>query len=272
MKYTDKLKENLRKKYGPWALITGASSGIGKEISMRLAEAGLHLVITGRNETVLNRLARTMENAYGVKVKVIVADISHMAGLHDLMEEIDEIDLGLLIASAGFGTSGPFVESEITRELNMLQLNNMALMMLTHYLGRRFALRKKGGIVLMSSIVAFQGVPHSAHYAATKAYVQSLGEALYHELRPYNVDVLTAAPGPVESGFADTANMRMSNALEPADIGVPILNAIGKQSTIFPGKLSKILVFGLRTVPRWGKIRIMKKVMNGMTRHQWSYS
>ncbi len=270
MKYSKNLKKQLKEKYGPWALVTGASSGIGRELSMRLAEAGLHLVITGRNESSLQQLQSEIERTYKIRVKTILTDISGMPGVHDVLEETEEIDLGLFIASAGIGTSGKFIKSEISKELNMVQLNTIALMMLTHQLGRRFAARKRGGIILMSSIVAFQGVPYSAHYSATKAYVQSLGEGLYHELKPYNVDVLAAAPGPVNSGFAKEANMVMGNALSPEDVGIPILKALGNKSTIFPGRLSKILMFGLRTVPRWGKIRIMKKVMGSMTRHQWA--
>ena len=270
MKYSERLKNQLKEKYGPWALVTGASSGIGRELAVRLAEAGLHLVITGRNETSLSRFQSQLESVYKIRVKTILTDISGIPGVHDVLEETEDLDLGLFIASAGFGTSGNFINSDISKELNMVQLNNIALMMLTHQMGRRFAARKRGGIILMSSIVAFQGVPYSAHYSATKAYVQSLGEGLYHELKPYNVDVLVAAPGPVNSGFAKEANMKMSNALYPEDVGIPILKALGNTSTIFPGRLSKILVLGLRTVPRWGKIRIMKKVMGDMTRHQWA--
>ncbi len=120
----------------------------------------------------------------------------------------------------------------------------------------------------MSSIVGFQGTPNAANYGATKAYVQSLGEGLYHELKPYGVDVLAAAPGPVNSGFAEVANMQMGSALEPSQVGLPILKALGKKSTVFPGGLTKLLMFGLRMVPRWGKIQIMKGVMGGMTKHQ----
>lgn len=272
MKFTQQLKRHLKEKYGPWALVTGASSGIGLELAYRLAEAGINLVVTGRDKSTLKFLQTEIISKYDIKVRTIQSDISSMPGIHDILEEIEDIDIGLFVASAGSGTSGNFIDSEISKELNMLQLNNVALMMLTHHLGRKLAARKRGGIILMSSIVAFQGVPYSAHYSATKAYVQSLGEALYHELKPYNVDVLAAAPGPVNSGFAEQANLRMSNALSPRDVGIPILKALGKRSTIFPGRMTKILVFGLRTVPRWGKIRIMKKVMGDMTRHQYSYS
>ena len=120
----------------------------------------------------------------------------------------------------------------------------------------------------MSSMVAFQGVPYSANYAATKAYVQSLAEALAVELKPYNVDVLAAAPGPVSSGFEQRANMKMSMSLKPSQIGVPILKALGRKTTVLPGLLTKVLVYSLRTLPRWGKVKIMQKVMGSMTKHQ----
>ncbi len=120
----------------------------------------------------------------------------------------------------------------------------------------------------MSSIVAFQGVPYAANYAATKAYVQTLAEALAVELKPYGVDVLAAAPGPVKSGFEERANMKMSMSLTPSKVAVPILKALGRKTTVLPGVLTKFLVYSLRTVPRWGKIKIMEKVMGGMTAHQ----
>ena len=141
-------------------------------------------------------------------------------------------------------------------------------MNLTHHFGNRFAGQGKGGIILMSSMVGFQGVPYAAHYAATKAYVQSLGEALALELKSKGVDVLAAAPGPVETGFAKRANMQMGMKLQAADIAAPILKSLGKRATVLPGFLTKLLVYSLRTVPRWAKIRIMRLVMSGMTQHQ----
>jgi len=268
MRYSNHLKERLFRTYGPWALVTGASSGIGKELAERLAEAGLHLVLTGRSESILQEFGDELEERYGILVEVIVADISCTTGIHDLIQKAGNLPIGLFVASAGLGTSGHFVESKLDREMHMLNVNMLAVLMLTHYFARKFAEQKKGGIILMSSIVGFQGVPNAAHYSATKAYVQSIGEALYYELKPYKVDVLAAAPGPVNSGFSATANMEMGNVLKPKDIALPILSSLGRKSTVFPGRLTKILILGLRTVPRWGKIRIMKKVMGGMTKHQ----
>ena len=139
---------------------------------------------------------------------------------------------------------------------------------MTYHYAQRFAEKGKGAIVLMSSMVAFQGVPNAANYAATKAYVQTLGEALAVELRPKGVDVLCAAPGPVGSGFSERADMQMGKAMRPAEVSIPILKAIGKKGTVLPGFMTKFLVFNLRLTPRWAKIRIMQQVMGGFTKHQ----
>nr|WP_299344699.1 SDR family oxidoreductase [Allomuricauda sp.] len=268
MRFSNHLKQKLLDKYGPWALVTGASSGIGMELSKRLAEAGFNVVLHGRNPKALNQLSSELEDQWGIVTDTIIADISSTSSVAKLIDSLGDLPIGLFVASAGFGTSGEFVQGDVESEIKMLQVNNLALMMLTHHFARRFAQRSSGGIVLMSSIVGFQGVPNAAHYAATKAYVQSLGEGLHYELKPYGVDVLAAAPGPVASGFGQTANMQMANALRPEDVALPILKALGRKSTVFPGRLTKILILGLRTVPRWGKIRIMDLVMGGMTKHQ----
>lgn len=268
MRFSNRLKQRLFNTYGSWALVSGASSGIGMALSKRLAEAGFNLALHGRNLKALNALSSELEDTWGIITDVIVADISTTSGIIQLIDDLGNLPIGLFVASAGFGTSGNFIDGKLDAEIKMLQVNNLALMMLTHHFARTFAQKGGGGIILMSSIVGFQGVPNAAHYAATKAYVQSLGEGLYHELKPHGVDILAAAPGPVHSGFAGTANMEMANALSPEDVVIPILKAIGKKATVFPGMLTKILVFGLRTVPRWGKTRIMKTVMASMIHHQ----
>jgi short-subunit dehydrogenase len=261
-------KNRLKTRYGAWALITGASSGIGKELAERLAESGLNVCIVARRKTALDELASTLRSKYRVEVLVVEADLSQQTGIDATLQAIQTLDVGLLAASAGFGTSGLFIENSIDDEQQMLAVNCTALLALTHHFSRIFKARKKGGIILLSSLVAFQGVPYSAHYAATKAYVQSLAEGLYHELKPFGVDVLAAAPGPVSSGFAEVANMQMSMSLKPSDVGIPILKALGRTSTVLPGFLSKLLVYSLSTAPRWGKVRIMQLIMGGMTEHQ----
>lgn len=267
MRLSSKEKERLKKAYGEWAVITGASSGIGLELTKRVAEAGINIVMVARSEAKLQATAKELKNIYGINIKVIAADVSEPAGLKLIIDATKELPVGLLILSAGYGISGSFIDGSIENEINMLRVNCEALLVLTQYFAKVFAAQRHGGIILMSSIVAFQGVPFAAHYAATKAYVQTLAEGLAAELKPFGVDVLAAAPGPVTSGFGNRADMKMSKALHPEDVGVPILKALGKKSTLFPGALTKLLITGLRTVPRWGKVKIMETVMRGMTQH-----
>ena len=132
---------------------------------------------------------------------------------------------------------------------------------------KRFAQRGRGGIVFLSSIVAFQGVPRSANYAATKAYIQSLAEGLHVELKPLGVDVIAAAPGPVRSGFAQRADLQMGSAQDAADVPAVTMSALGRRTTVRPGVLSKLLGFALSTLPRWGRVRMMSLIMGGMTKH-----
>lgn len=261
-------KKRLKTKYGDWALVTGATSGIGHELALRLAESGLNVAITGRRGDILDTVARDLAARYHVQIKTFPGDLSLQEDRERLLESIASFDFGLAVMNAGFGTSGEFIAADLDTEVNMVEVNCKALLILTHYFAKKFSEKQRGGIILLSSMVGFQGVPYAANYAATKAYVQSLGEALSLELKPKGVDVLCAAPGPVETGFADRAQMKMGQALTPEDIGIPILQALGRRTTVLPGTLTKILVYSLRTVPRWGKIRIMKMVMGGMTKHQ----
>jgi uncharacterized protein len=268
MTFSTTEKNRLKTQYGPWALVTGASSGIGLELATRLAEAGLNIVLNARQQAELDEIAHNLRANYGIETITVASDLSNSEGPQVLIEAVKTIEIGLFIASAGFGTSGSFQGAKLEDELNMLRVNCEALLVLTHHFSQKFVANKRGGIILMSSLVSFQGVPNAAHYAATKAYVQSLAEGLYHELKPFNVDVLAAAPGPVSSGFGQRANMVMNGAASPQQIGIPILKALGRQNVVLPGFLSKFLTYSLRTVPRWGKVRIMKLVMGGMTKHQ----
>ncbi len=260
----------LFRRYGQWAVVTGASSGIGRELARQLAAAGLDLVLVARSQAVLQQLADELIEKHGIAVRVVPADLAETTAVEGLMAETNALDVGLLVASAGFGTSGRFLDLTLADELNMLNVNCRALLLLSWHFGRRFAERGRGGLVLMSSIVGFQGVPNAAHYAATKAYVQTLAEALAVELKPHGVDVLAAAPGPTNSGFAQRADMQMGAALSPAAVARGTLQALGRTPTVLPGLLSKVLVYALALLPRMMRVRIMGQVMQGMTKHQGS--
>lgn len=268
MKLSGKEQQRLRSRYGTWAVITGASSGIGREIALLLAEAGINLVIAGRDTARLHELAMACEAAHRVRVHSVEADVATASGVQEVIRASAEREVGLFVASAGYGTSGPWLASQAEQELNMLEVNCKAVLVLTHHYSKRFAAQKRGGIILLSSMIAFQGAPYMAHYAATKAYVQTLAEGLYRELKPHGVDVLAVAPGPVNTRFAQRAGLYMRMALAPEQVGVPVLAALGRSSTVFPGWLTKLLVYSLRLLPRRARIRAMQTAMGTMTGHE----
>jgi uncharacterized protein len=258
----------LHTRYGPWSVVTGASDGIGREIAVRLAESGLNLMLVARRREILEQLARELRQRHGIEVQILAADLSEPASIERLVAVTRDLDVGLFVASAGFGTSGAFTDSNLERELTMIDVNCRAVLALCHSFARRMVTRGRGGIVLMSSLVAFQGVPRAANYAATKAFVQTFAEGLHVELAPHGVDVLASAPGPVESGFNATANMRSSQAVSSRDAAVGTLSALGRRTTVRPGFLSAFLEAMLAPLPRWARVSIMARVMGGMTRHQ----
>lgn len=268
MKLSTKEMKRLISKYGSWAVITGASSGIGLELARQCAAAGFNLVLNSRQLGHLQQVEQQLKAQTNIEIKIVAADVSESEGIDKIIASSRGLDVGLLIVCAGYGTSGYFINNSVHSEINMLRVNCEALLSLTHFYSQIFVQQKRGGIILMSSMVAFQGTPFASNYAATKAYVQTLAEGLAIELKTHGVDVLAAAPGPVESGFSQRANMKMSMSLTPSQVGVPILKALGRKTTVLPGLLTKLLVYSLRTVPRWGKVRIMEKVMGGMTAHQ----
>jgi uncharacterized protein len=256
----------LRNRFGPAAVVTGASSGIGEQFARLLAAEGFDLLLVARRREVLLQLAEDLRGRHAISVHVLAADLADPPSTDAVVSKAGEMDVGLLVCSAGFGTSGAFIEGNLADECAMVDVNCRSLMTLTWHFAKRFADQHRGGIVLMSSLLAFQGVPSTAHYAATKAYVQSLAEGLHHELKPLGVDVLASAPGPVHSGFAGRANMRMAMALRPHQVAAATLSALGRRSTVRPGWLSKALEWSLKPLPRWGRVRMMGVVMGGMTR------
>jgi hypothetical protein len=261
---------SFARRYGPWAVVTGASDGIGRAFAERLAERGIHLVLVARRGPLLEGLAAELKRAHGIECRIVVADLSDLSAVHRMADATAGLDVGLLVAAAGFGTSGPLLGASLGTETEMVDLNCTSVLVQACHYGRRFAERGRGGLVLMSSLLAFRGTPRAANYAATKAYVQTLAEGLRVELAPLGVDVIASAPGPIRSGFAERANMRMAQALPAEVVARVTLAALGRKTTVRPGWLSKLLGWSMAMLPRWGQVMVITQVMKGMTSHQKS--
>jgi short-subunit dehydrogenase len=257
-------QKKLKRRFGPTALVTGASDGIGRAFATRLAELGFDLILVARRETALRELSLDLSGRFGVDVRVLAMDLTDTGAVAALFAETDNVPVGLVIAAAGFGSIGPFLERNVASEINMVDLNCRSVVELAHGFGQRMVKRGRGGIVLFGSLVGFQGAPLSATYAATKGFVQSLAEGLDAELRPLGVSVLSVAPGPVGTGFARRAGMQMGQSATPETVVRGALASLGRGGTVRPGVLAKFLGWSLAMLPRWGRVRIMGVIMKGM--------
>ena len=255
-----------RDRFGPWALVTGASDGIGREMARELARRGLNLVLVARRQERLTSLAVELEGKHKIICRVIATDLGERAAVEALLVETEPFDIGIFVACAGFGTAGLFVDLPLADEIDMVEVNCTAVLSMTHTMARRFVQRGRGGIVLMSSIVAFQGVPYAATYAATKAFVQTLAEGIRPELALAGVDVIASAPAPVATGFAARSGLAMRKAEDPAVVARQTIASLGRKTTVRPGFLAKFLIGSLATLPRFARTRIMSGIMHGMVR------
>ncbi len=248
------MKDAFARKYGPWALITGASSGIGEALARKLAARGLSLVLAARRKDRLDALAAELGRAHGVEVRVVAVDLAQRDFLPAIEQATSGIEVGLLVNNAGFGHKGRFLDSDLDRQLEMLDVNCRASLVLAHAFGRKMAARHRGGIIFTSSTAAFQGTPFTSHYAATKGWGLQLAEGLACELRGEGIDVLALCPGPT-----DTEGPRRTG-VDPAKIPVKMmtaeavaaaaLNALGKKAIVIPGLVNRLAYAAVRLTPR----------------------
>jgi uncharacterized protein len=185
--------------FGPWAVVTGASSGIGREFAQQLAAAGINVVMVARRLNMLQDLAAELAGHYGVDSRAVGVDLSDPGALTPIADATADIDVGLLVSNAGAALPGPFVDSDLQAQRAIVRLNTAAHLGLTHHFGERLARRGRGGIVLVSALGAIHGVPYMANTAATKAYVASLGAGLHAELAKHGVHVTVLHPGPTRT-------------------------------------------------------------------------
>ena len=256
--------KNFAAGYGPWAVVTGSSSGIGQELALQIAARGLNVCLSGRDANRLNATARII-HTMGRKTLIVAGDLAQPAGVAALLDASSGLEVGLLVPAAGFGSGGAFLDSSATEQSEMIALNCTCVMTMVHHYAPPMVKRGHGGVMLIASLLAFQGTPYAAHYAATKAYVQCFGEALNVELAGTGVHVLVTSPGPTETGFAERARMRLGKTMSASTVAKASLDALGRSGTLLPGGLTKALRGAMFGLPRGTKVWMMGRIMKGMT-------
>lgn len=254
------------------ALITGASAGIGESFAQELARQQMDLVLVARSEEKLQLLAQNLRSRYKINVDIIVQDLIAPNAAKDVFDKVNQkgIAIDLLVNNAGFGDYGDFAEREREKQLNIIQLNILALVDLTHHFLVGMRDRRLGGIINMASSAAFQPMPYFTVYAASKAFVLSFSEALWAENRNYNVDILAVCPGPSPTSFfADAefpsflAKASEANSTPPEVIVREALEALkNKHSSIVPGDIrNQMLVNIPRFLPREALVNLWKTIL-----------
>lgn len=231
--------------FGPWAVVTGASSGIGREFALQLAAAGINVVLVARRVAMLQDLEDELAEHYGVESRAVGVDLSDPAALSPVAEATADIDVGLLVSNAGAALPGPFLDSNLQAHREILRLNTAAHLGLSHHFGERLARRGRGGIVLVSALGAIHGVPYMANSAATKAYVASLGAGLHVELAKHGVHVTVLHPGPTRTPALGELGLDPDNMPIPPmaadDCAREALRALARnRARCIPGRINRV--------------------------------
>jgi len=241
---------SLRERYGEWALVTGASAGIGIEFARALAREGVSCVLTARREDRLRSLAAEIEKHYGVATRVVAADLADASGPDRIIDELGDLSIGIFINNAGFGYAGRFDKLETSRLRDLVQVNCVAPVVLASRLLPGMVQRRRGAMIVSGSIAGRQPLPRHSIYAASKAFDQLFGEALWAELRGSGVDVLVLEPGPTESEFQEVAGETRETG-EPASNVVAIaFDALGNQPSVISGWFNWLRANAIRLAPR----------------------
>lgn len=252
--------------YGPWALITGASSGIGAAFAKKLAQRGLNLVLTARRLERLETEAAALQKDYGIKVLCIASDLSDADSLKEMLQQTIELDVGLVISNAGFGLKGPHHLNEASDLQKMIAVNCTAPLLITHHFTSRLIKRGSGGVIFTGSMEGYLGFPWSAAYAASKACVHSFGESMWVELGKHGIDSLVLAPGATDTealtlqGF-DAKDM--PNLMQGEDVAEFALQKLKKGPVQIAGFANRFFTKLLANMPRKLAVKVTGKAMWG---------
>jgi len=254
-------------RYGPWAIVAGASEGLGAAFAASLAARGVNLVLLARRAELLDEVAARLRTEIGVEVRTEACDLAR-PDLADVLERATGgLDVGLAVYNAAYAPVGAVLERSLDELTRVVDVNVRGPIVFARTLAPKMVARGRGGVVLMSSMAGFQGSPRIATYAASKAFAIVLGEGLWSELAPLGVDVLVSCAGAIRTpGYAKASRAEAPGTLDAREVAEQTLDALGRGPTVVPGATNCFARFVLgRVLPRRVAIALMARSTKELT-------
>ncbi len=255
----------LRERYGDWAVVTGASAGIGTAFARSLARDGVSCVLTARRADRLQALAQELQGTYGVQTLVEAVDLAEPGGAEQLIAAVAHLSIAILVNNAGFGGAGRFDKLDAGRLQAMVHLNCVAPVVLTRGLLPAMVQRGRGAVIVVGSVAGRQPLPLHGVYAATKAFDRFLGESLWAEMQGTGVDVLVLEPGATATEFQAVAGELAHGGEPPEQVVAVALAALGRQPSVISGWLNWLRAQSTRFVPDSLVLRLAQQVTSAWT-------
>ena len=255
-------EDGFRQKYGPWALVAGASVGLGASFAHELAQKGLNLALVARRPDPLQSLAAELEKKHGIKVRTIQQDLAAPDMLSKIASQTEDIEIGLLVYNTAYLLIGDFFEHPLEKVQRLVDVNCRGPITLTHHFGQKMIERKRGGIILMSSLSGFQGAPWLTGYGATKAFNIVLAEGLWYELKDKGVDVLVCIAGAISTPNYEESKPEKLGPFAPKALTIEkvahdAVAGLGKKHIVIPGRAYSFSNKFMGIMPRKQRIKMM---------------
>ncbi len=254
-------------RYGPWAVVAGASEGLGAAFASALAARGHHLILLARREALLTTLAEELKGKHGVEARCIAADLANPAFAERLRAATADLDVGIGVYNAAYSFIAPLLERPAAEALQVVDVNCRGPLLFTHALAPGMIARGRGGLVLMASIAGLFGSAKIQTYAASKAFNIVLANGLWAELRPKGVDVLASCAGAIRTpNYLRTTKREAPGTLDASVVAESTLDRLGRGPLYIPGGVNKLASFMLgRVMSRRRAVTIMSNASADLT-------
>jgi len=253
--------DDLTKRYGSWALVTGSTSGIGEAFAQQLAKQGFNLVLISRDQNKLDKTKININEQHDVQIRTLAIDLFQLDAIDKIKQQTSDLEIGLVIPNAGTENTGELVDNDLLAETRLIHLNMTLPMQMSHHFGQKMKLQKQGGIIFVSSLFGYQPVPFVANYSASKAYILSLAQALHVEMKQYGVDVAVLSPGLTKTTMSSSMPIDFNKlpllSQQPQQVARLGLSILGSKASVVSGMFNKILAWENRFMPSLFSAKLM---------------